>query len=143
MPVFELKVIRRARVAQTFHIPATTLDEARRKYDETEDGDHLVTEEVTNYTDDGPILESITELPIPLSERRTAAADEAYENQDFGSVVEAANGWEYTEPGGREWVRTVFVQDEANVEGPTIALRYVVTFAPGTDTITDRYFYRK
>lgn len=69
-----------------------------------------------------------------LREARREAAEEAYQDYDFGREVVDISGWEFEEP-GNEWTRPVFLENEDG--GASIRVSFTVTFAPGSSEITD------
>lgn len=67
---------------------------------------------------------------MSLDERRTLAADRAFEDADFGEAeVAAHNGWEVA---GDSWRKTVFL----DVGGPeTARMVFGLEFVPGGDSL--------
>lgn len=77
-----------------------------------------------------------------MQDERAAAAEAAFESYDFGAArIEAAGGWERTDP-GREWSRTIFLErtdDEAARDGTCDTLRagFTVIFAEGSALVEE------
>lgn len=79
--------------------------------------------------------ERTTMSTAELRDARREAAEEAYQDYDFGREVVDISGWEFEEPFGNEWTRPVFLENEAG--GASIRVAFTVTFAPGSSEITD------
>lgn len=67
-----------------------------------------------------------------LTTLRNEAAEQEWHNYDFGdSVVESANGWQYTTP-GTEMTRVIFLENSENPEGDSVKAYFTVVFKDET-----------
>lgn len=62
-----------------------------------------------------------------LYEDRLSAANDEYQNYDFGLEVENENGWDYVNP-CHEWTCVVFVLNPENLTGDTSTVNFHVAF---------------
>jgi hypothetical protein len=82
--------------------------------------------------------EATAEKRVGIDELRAQAAQEAYQNYDFGSaVIEDHSGWEHGMPAD-EWTRPIFVQPEDS-SGPTEKGHFFVKFVMGTAIVQECY----
>ena len=85
-------------------------------------------ERLADFEDEEDEEDEDDEIEPETTQRQ--AADEAYENYDFGRPVDACDGWEI----GRDvWERTVFLEDPEG--GDSDAVRFRVVFVPGVSEI--------
>lgn len=87
----------------------------------------------------------------PLDVDRAAAAQALYENFDFPTPVEDADGWEYyvgtrDETRVSEWLRTVYLQGERPaahseyiIDGASTKVTFHVVFEPGSAKVREHY----
>jgi hypothetical protein len=74
---------------------------------------------------------------LTLDDRRRLAAQQRFEDFDFGSQVGEAQGWEYATP-GHVWERQVYVEQAS---GPSSRRLFVVAFKPDSDEILSADVY--
>jgi hypothetical protein len=74
-----------------------------------------------------------------VGDSRHKAADRAFEQYDFGTAVEASDGWESLRP-GTYMTRRVYLTDDERAEAPTVPCWFTVVFRNvASDEVAEAY----